>query len=72
MRPQLPDRTPDAAVRARDDEDAAVVIAALAMTVAAATPASPESARTLWGSPEHRLGATPVGPHGWWASAMPR
>lgn len=60
--------------RRHDDEDAAAVIAALVAIVGARdgmtmVPAPPD----LWAAPSRQLREDAVpGPHGWWASGLPR
>jgi hypothetical protein len=65
-RPQVP--------HARDDDDAAVVLAVL-FAIAGATDAAPEAplAPSIWGNPAHRIGTDPAPTAtAWWASGMPR
>ncbi len=58
---------------ARDEPDAAVVIAVLAAVAAGPEPAATEPApRSVWADPAHRLGVSAAGDHRWWASGLPR
>jgi hypothetical protein len=58
---------------ARDEQDAAVVIAVLAALAAGPEPAATEPApRSVWADPAHRLGVSAAGDHRWWASGLPR
>ena len=68
------------ASRTRELEDAAVVVTVLAALAAnhRAAPAAPAAGepRSFWGDPVRGTAADPTavrsGPHGWWASGLPR
>lgn len=58
---------------ARDEQDAAVVIAVLAALAAGPEAAATEpTPRSIWADPAHRLGVGAAGDHRWWASGLPR
>jgi hypothetical protein len=56
----------------RADQDAAAVIAVLAVLAAGTEPEPPTAApRAEWGRPVRILGAAQPGEHRWWASGLP-
>ncbi|MDQ2844761.1 MAG: hypothetical protein M3Y77_00040 [Actinomycetota bacterium] len=60
---------------ARDDEDAAAVIAVLsAVALQASGTVEPVAAqhRSPWADPAHLLAAQQPGPRSWWASGQPQ
>jgi hypothetical protein len=64
---------------ARDLEDAAAVVTVLAALAGAhaGAPAGDRPPRSFWGDPGYRTAAPGTaglrpGPHGWWASGLPR